>query len=605
MYLDAISTASSQVVANEAARLAWSGAVVGSVAVQTDTAESYILSALPAATAGNWIKLLFPASVVSVAGKTGAVSLDPADVGLGNANNTADLSKPISTATQAALDLKAPIASPTFTGTVSGVTKAMVGLGSVDNTADLAKPVSTATQTALDLKVNSALLAAASGVATLGADSKLLTAQIPDSLLAGLKWQGTWNAATNTPAIPAAAPANNGFFYKVSAAGTNSITGTSINFTVGDWLISNGTAWQHIDNTDAVVSVAGKSGVVVLVKADVGLSNVDNTSDANKPISTATQAALDTKIGSVTPLDWVQANAYTANTLVKYTDNSIYMANAAIPANTVWSTGLTGATWRQVGSTAGAGAPLDYGIYRQTTGNTQVVNNQGDPLKVINMAATIPSAQWNAATQQFVCSIPGRYAFSGRGSWATSTANGVRQVIIYKNGVVVKAGSIAANSASSAPTSVSVETVVDVLAGDTVEIRLWHNAGSSQSTVVTTTGHFCELAWQQVPTTVVQSGVPVNDQSASGVLDIGNTRIMWGVAPGASGLRTITLPAAFKDANYTITANTDSATGDPPQTSRVVMLGGKTTTSFKGRVVQGSDASSDFTFQWQAIGRKP
>jgi hypothetical protein len=55
-------------------------------------------------------------------------------------------------ALQDAIDLKAPIASPTFTGTVSGVTKAMVGLGNVDNTADLDKPVSTATQTALDLK---------------------------------------------------------------------------------------------------------------------------------------------------------------------------------------------------------------------------------------------------------------------------------------------------------------------------------------------------------------------------------------------------------------------------------------------------------------------
>ena len=46
----------------------------------------------------------------------------------------------------------APIASPTFTGTVSGVTKSHVGLGNVDNTTDALKPVSTATQTALDLK---------------------------------------------------------------------------------------------------------------------------------------------------------------------------------------------------------------------------------------------------------------------------------------------------------------------------------------------------------------------------------------------------------------------------------------------------------------------
>jgi len=48
------------------------------------------------------------------------------------------------------LSLKAPIASPTFTGTVSGITKAMVGLGDVDNTSDEDKPISAATQTAID-----------------------------------------------------------------------------------------------------------------------------------------------------------------------------------------------------------------------------------------------------------------------------------------------------------------------------------------------------------------------------------------------------------------------------------------------------------------------
>jgi len=89
------------------------------------------------------------------------------DVGLANVDNTTDANKPVSTATQTALDLKlasataastyAPIASPTFTGTVAGITSTMVGLGNVDNTSDANKPVSTATQTALDLKVDESL----------------------------------------------------------------------------------------------------------------------------------------------------------------------------------------------------------------------------------------------------------------------------------------------------------------------------------------------------------------------------------------------------------------------------------------------------------------
>jgi hypothetical protein len=49
-----------------------------------------------------------------------------------------------------------------------------------------------------------------------------------------------------------------------------------------------------------VQSVSGKTGAVSLDKSDVGLSNVDNTSDANKPISSATQTALDAKQDDIT-----------------------------------------------------------------------------------------------------------------------------------------------------------------------------------------------------------------------------------------------------------------------------------------------------------------
>jgi len=49
---------------------------------------------------------------------------------------------------------KAPINNPTFTGTVGGITKSMVGLGNVDNTSDANKPISSATQAALDDKLD-------------------------------------------------------------------------------------------------------------------------------------------------------------------------------------------------------------------------------------------------------------------------------------------------------------------------------------------------------------------------------------------------------------------------------------------------------------------
>jgi Phage tail repeat like len=55
------------------------------------------------------------------------LALTKSDVGLANVDNTSDANKPVSTATQTALNLKANLAGPTFTGTVSGITAAMVG----------------------------------------------------------------------------------------------------------------------------------------------------------------------------------------------------------------------------------------------------------------------------------------------------------------------------------------------------------------------------------------------------------------------------------------------------------------------------------------------
>lgn len=85
------------------------------------------------------------------------------------------------------------------------------------------------------------------------------------ALINGLDYQGAWDASTNTPAIPAAAAGNKNHFYVVGTAGTTNIDGET-DWGVGDWLISNGTVWQKIDNSerDAATLLAlieGESGV--------------------------------------------------------------------------------------------------------------------------------------------------------------------------------------------------------------------------------------------------------------------------------------------------------------------------------------------------------
>lgn len=61
------------------------------------------------------------------------------------------------------------------------------------------------------------------------------------------------------------------------------------------WKVWNGSTWVN-GVTAGVTSVNGKIGDAVITKPDIGLGNVDDTSDANKPVSTAQQAALNTKL---------------------------------------------------------------------------------------------------------------------------------------------------------------------------------------------------------------------------------------------------------------------------------------------------------------------
>ncbi len=186
----------------------------------------------------------------------------------------------------ALLAAKAPLDSPTFTGTVSGISATMIGLGNVDNTADTAKPVSTTQQTALDLKAN------------LANPTFTGTVTIP----AGASISGFATLAnptfTGTVTIPAGASIS-GFATLANPAFTGTVTG--------------------------------------ITKTMVGLDNVDNTTDLGKPISNATQTALDLKA----PLA-----------------NATFTGTITLPSNTVTSSMIMDGTIVNVD--INASAAIDY-----------------------------------------------------------------------------------------------------------------------------------------------------------------------------------------------------------------------------------------------------
>jgi hypothetical protein len=88
------------------------------------------------------------------------------------------------------------------------------------------------------------------------------------SSIGAVTYKGTWDAATNTPTL-ASGTGTQGDYYVVSVPGSTNLDGIT-DWAVGDWAIFNGTVWEKVDNTDAVSSVNGQVGTVVLNAANVG-----------------------------------------------------------------------------------------------------------------------------------------------------------------------------------------------------------------------------------------------------------------------------------------------------------------------------------------------
>jgi hypothetical protein len=88
-----------------------------------------------------------------------------------------------------------------------------------------------------------------------------------NGLIGGSLYKGTWNANTNTPALTSGV-GTAGWYYIVSVAGTTNLDGIT-DWQVGDWAIFQGSVWQKVDNTDAVVSVNGFTGAVSLTTSNI------------------------------------------------------------------------------------------------------------------------------------------------------------------------------------------------------------------------------------------------------------------------------------------------------------------------------------------------
>jgi hypothetical protein len=291
---------------------------------------------------------------------------------LNNVDNTSDAGKPVSTATQTALDLKANLASPTFTGTVglpNNQTLTTPTIGSFANSQHnhtngagggtltlAALPDITATAEEINWidGVTSAIQTQINGKQPLDADLTAIAALADPGADRVLFWDESANAYTyltmgsnltiTDTTLDAGAGASIAIEEGNAAVGsfaTLDFDGSDFNITdegSGEALIqlaygtgagtpaegnhTHAALYQPLD--DDLTTIAGLTATtnnflvanadawasrtpaqakthLSLVKGDVGLGNVDNTSDASKPVSTATQTALDLKANLAGP----------------------------------------------------------------------------------------------------------------------------------------------------------------------------------------------------------------------------------------------------------------------------------------------------------------
>ena len=184
-------------------------------------------------------------------------------------------------------------------------------------------------------------------------------------IIGGLDYQGTWNATTNTPTL-ASSVGVNGYYYVVSTAGSTNLNGIT-DWQIGDWAIYNGTAWQKIDQTNLVTSVAGRTGAITLANTDIsGLGTM----------STQASSSVSITGGSITGItDLAIADGGTGQSTANAAFNALAPSQTS-NANKYLKTDGTNTSWQVVPEPAAA-TPTDDGLVYGVTSNVAATTNIG------------------------------------------------------------------------------------------------------------------------------------------------------------------------------------------------------------------------------------
>ena len=362
----------------------------------------------------------------------------------------------------------ATLASPTFTGTVSGITKAMVGLSSVDNTADTAKNVLSAT------KLTTARTIAMTGDVTYtsaafdGSANVTAAATLANSGVTA----GTYNNV-GTSVTP----------FTVDAKGRVTATGTAVAIAIGSdansnvkigtsALQSNTTGSNNVANGHYALqanTTGGNNtaiGTCALYNNTTGSSNVANSFAA---LYWNTTGSNNTANGTSALLANTTGNSNTANgtsTLKANTTgyNNVANGSSALLANTTGNSNTANGTSALYNNTTGYANAANgtSALQENTTGYNNVANGVYALLKNTtgnwNTADGFSALYWNTTGSNNTANGTSALYYNANGNY--NTANGSSALYNNNTGVYNAAvGDYALSSLSA--TQIAIASVSD------------------------------------------------------------------------------------------------------------------------------------------------
>ena len=372
-----------------------------------------------------------------------------------------------------------------------------------------------------------------------------------NSVVGGVSYQGSWNANTNSPTITSSV-GTKGHYYVVDVAGATNINSIT-DWKLGDWIIFNGTIWQKVDNTDAVVTVNGYTGTVTLTTADI--------SD-----STNRRYLTDAQLTVVGNTSGTNTGDNATNTQYSGLAASKVDANVAIVAGT--GTKVTYDTKGLVtSSTSATTADIADSLNKRYVTDAQLTvigntsgTNTGNQTSIVGITGTV--AEFNTALTD------GDFATGG--GTATGTNTGDNAVNSLYSGLVSNAthtGEVTGSTTLTVdPTAISNKSLKSSLAG--TEEVLINDAGTLKKTTAQDIadlggGGGGTLKDGEVPTGTINSSNLIFTLSYTPINPAGVIIVLNGVVQ-------------YNGSDYTISGNTITFTTAPVTGSTIYAYNGVT-----------------------------